>query len=421
MSFEDIDYVRIGEEHGYDRSMVKDLFEKWQHSIGDRSVEDPEGEFSEFLTKEYESDAEGETVDTIIEGGAKNIASSMTVQPQKSAIKKKVKLVKKKQQQQPRNPSAVIEARFGDDDDDDESDDKHLNNTGEDFEWSSKDIRTDEGRIESESVYKTGTSSSSLAFKENTAASSVEAALKSHNVEGGFKHTRDRYGMEEYSSSDDDDDDYSVSEEDERKNHAQFDLDAARRKYGLIRKVGDSMRPNRVISSKPSKQKKENTSSALESWDDIVDAIEDLSEEEDDDTPYASSGIGSEKAQEKLRDMLVGEAMRINDDITTSNLVLALIPDLSVSEKILDNVTKSRKEKTKFVTGNLITMTGSQPETQLFDRPYRAIDGSEYNWPSTGSRRLVGQRKTVYIGSTENKITNKHGKAIKPVYIADSK
>jgi len=165
---------------------------------------------------------------------------------------------------------------------------------------------------------------------------------------------------------------------------------------------------------------------SLESWDDMFEAIDSADvgsvapDTSFDDVFETDAGsVQSEKDQDTLKRFLVQEANNVSSNITPAAFVLAVIPNTNMASSTLHRIIKSKKEKELFVLSHLLAQSGSQPPKQVFDRPYSSIDGTEYNWPSTGATRLMRRGNTFHFGKVDNAVTSKFGKKIKAVYLTE--
>lgn len=176
------------------------------------------------------------------------------------------------------------------------------------------------------------------------------------------------------------------------------------------------------------------TTSALDSWDDLLDAVEDIDGGPSSATTTPSSAYSSTSTmttimgrkelehaisdQQQLRKLLVSEGKRINHAIAPGKIVLAIVPSKSMSTKTLNRIRGSKDEKTAFVLSHLLVQAGTQPQEQLTDRPYRSLDNTEYTWPSSGKRRLVRNGNIPFhFGDVDAAINTPHGKNLKPIYL----
>lgn len=151
---------------------------------------------------------------------------------------------------------------------------------------------------------------------------------------------------------------------------------------------------------------------ALDSWDDLLEELEKVS-------TGPSEPSKSKKDQTALKDLLMREGNHVSNDLTTKRVVLVIIPNENMASSTLSRIQGNASEKTKFVMAHLLLQSGSQPDSQLWDRPYRALDDTEYSWPSTGEYRIVRRgNNAIFLGQVENATRSKHGKQLKPIYIA---
>jgi hypothetical protein len=158
------------------------------------------------------------------------------------------------------------------------------------------------------------------------------------------------------------------------------------------------------------------SSSPLESWDDLLAAVDEATTSVP--TAATSKPFTGIKDQARLKQLLLCESNHISDKFTTNALVFAVVPHESVSSKTLKRIRDSKDEKKMFVLSHLLVQAGVQPESQLLDRPYRSLDGTEYSIPSTGDRRLVRRGNIPFLfGKVDSAVTNKYDKKIKPIYL----
>ena len=156
----------------------------------------------------------------------------------------------------------------------------------------------------------------------------------------------------------------------------------------------------------------EGSAASLESWDDLLAAVEDV------DASGSPDDDQSKEDQESLSKLLLAEGNHVSDDITTRKLVLAVIPGLSMASKTVSRIRGDKAEKHSFVISHLLVQSGIQPDNQLCDRQYRSIDKTEYSWPSTGRRRLVRRGNTpFFFGRTDDAVESPHGKKVKAIYL----
>jgi hypothetical protein len=164
----------------------------------------------------------------------------------------------------------------------------------------------------------------------------------------------------------------------------------------------------------------------LDSWDDMFEAIDsaDVGSEApdtsfDDVFEPDTSHVQSEADQHTLQRFLIHEANNISSNLTSAAFVFAVVPNTNMASSTLLRIRGSKKEKELFVLSHLLAQSGSQSAKQTFDRPYSSLDGTEYNLPSTGSKRFIRRGNTFRFGKVDDAVTNKFGKKIKAVYLTE--
>lgn len=157
-----------------------------------------------------------------------------------------------------------------------------------------------------------------------------------------------------------------------------------------------------------------------ESWDALLAAANGTSPAPAPAAAAASAPTGDE-AQDALRRLLICEAKRVSNELTPHDFVFVVIPNKTMAPKTFDRIKASKDEKHKFILSHILVQAGTQPGSQLLDRPYHSLEKipTEYSWPSTGQRRFVRRGNIpFYLSDSEDAILGKYGKKVKPVYLA---